>query len=230
MGLWIPADNIKSAGGVLLTRDVLARGGTRIRYSGRGPVRRCGPGGARAAGRQRRRPGAGGCRTLARPPYLCVRGPEIRALATASGCSAALLAQQRPECGPVHQPPPCPDPAAKSWNLAALPDVLLHALLCLPPLESLAMVECAYNRGDIDPSFLRRHLVGNRCGKARDVLARVESGADRCGTCWPGGRSAGRSRTSPVLELPPGRRGPDAVTEGSKLGQSAGRTRSSGPE
>lgn len=114
-------------------------------------------------------------------------------------------------------------------TLAALPDVLLHALLCLPPLESLAMVECAYNRGDIDPFFLRRHLVGNRCGKARDVLARVEQGADRCGTCWPGGRSAGRSRTSPVLELPAGRRGRDAVTEGSKLGQSAGQTRSSGP-
>jgi hypothetical protein len=40
--------------------------------------------------------------------------------------------------------------------VAALPDVLLHALLCLPPLESLVMVESAYNRGDIDLTFLRR--------------------------------------------------------------------------
>lgn len=63
-------------------------------------------------------------------------------------------------------------------SVAALPDVLLHALLCLPALESLVMVECAYNRGDIEPGFLLRHLVGNRCGKARDVVARVERGAD----------------------------------------------------
>ena len=62
--------------------------------------------------------------------------------------------------------------------VAALPDVLLHALLCLPPLESLVMVESAYNRGDIDLAFLLRHLVGNRCGKARDVVAQVERGAD----------------------------------------------------
>jgi very-short-patch-repair endonuclease len=63
-------------------------------------------------------------------------------------------------------------------TIAALPDVLLQALLCLPPLESLVMVECAYNRGDIDLAFLRGHLTGNRCGKARDVLARVERGSD----------------------------------------------------
>jgi very-short-patch-repair endonuclease len=62
--------------------------------------------------------------------------------------------------------------------VAALPDVLLHALLCLPPLESLVMVESAYNRGDIDLAYLLRHLVGNRCGKARNVVARVERGAD----------------------------------------------------
>ncbi|MCB5273801.1 hypothetical protein BJG92_01326 [Arthrobacter sp. SO5] len=65
-----------------------------------------------------------------------------------------------------------------SGAVAALPDVLLHALLCLPPLESLVMVESAYNRGDIDLGFLLRHLGGNRCGKARDVVARVERGAD----------------------------------------------------
>ncbi|MHA7223861.1 type IV toxin-antitoxin system AbiEi family antitoxin domain-containing protein [Arthrobacter sp. RHLT1-20] len=62
--------------------------------------------------------------------------------------------------------------------VAALPDVLLHALLCLPPLEALVMVESAYGRGDIDLGFLLRHLVGNRCGRARDVVARVERGAD----------------------------------------------------
>ncbi|WP_251046153.1 endonuclease domain-containing protein [Arthrobacter sp. ISL-85] len=63
-------------------------------------------------------------------------------------------------------------------TLAALPDVLLHALLCLPELESLVMVECAYNRGEIDRPFLLRHLNGNRSGKARDVISKVERGAD----------------------------------------------------
>ncbi|MFC0486484.1 endonuclease domain-containing protein [Pseudarthrobacter scleromae] len=63
-------------------------------------------------------------------------------------------------------------------TLAALPDVLLHALLCLPELESLVMVECAYNRGDIDPPYLFRHLDGPRCGKARDVVSKVDRGAD----------------------------------------------------
>lgn len=62
--------------------------------------------------------------------------------------------------------------------VAALPDVLLHALLCLPELESLVMVESAYSRGDIDLGFLLRHLRGNRCGRARGVVARVERGAD----------------------------------------------------
>ncbi|WP_457947005.1 endonuclease domain-containing protein [Pseudarthrobacter sp. alpha12b] len=59
-----------------------------------------------------------------------------------------------------------------------MPDVLLHALLCLPELESLVMVECACNRGDIKPSSLFRHLNGHRSGKARDVLPKVERGAD----------------------------------------------------
>ncbi|WP_427128748.1 endonuclease domain-containing protein [Pseudarthrobacter sp. S9] len=65
-----------------------------------------------------------------------------------------------------------------SGAVAALPDVLLHALLCLPALESLVMVESAYTRGDIDLGFLLRHLAGNRCGKARNVVERVERGAD----------------------------------------------------
>lgn len=67
---------------------------------------------------------------------------------------------------------------ARHRTLAALPDVLLHALLCLPELESLVMVECAYNRGDIDLSYLLRHLDGNRCGKARNLVSKVDRGAD----------------------------------------------------
>ena len=59
----------------------------------------------------------------------------------------------------------------------ALPDVLLHALLCLPALESLVMVESAFIRGDITVEYLRRHLVGNRGGRAREVLSKVDRGA-----------------------------------------------------
>ena len=40
------------------------------------------------------------------------------------------------------------------------------------------MVECAYNRGDINPDQLLRYLDGKRCGKARTVLSKVERGAD----------------------------------------------------
>ena len=40
------------------------------------------------------------------------------------------------------------------------------------------MVESACNRGDIEPSLLLRHLNGNRSGKARNVVSKVERGAD----------------------------------------------------
>lgn len=59
----------------------------------------------------------------------------------------------------------------------ALPDVLLHGLLCLPPLEALVMVESAYIRGDIGLGYLRQRLTGNRGGQAREVLAKVDRGA-----------------------------------------------------
>lgn len=75
-----------------------------------------------------------------------------------------------------HRTPLIQEPRHRT--LAALPDVLLHALLCLPELESLVMVECAYNRGEIDSASLYRHLGGNRFGKARNVLGKVERGAD----------------------------------------------------
>jgi very-short-patch-repair endonuclease len=59
-----------------------------------------------------------------------------------------------------------------------LKDVLVHALQCLPELEALVMVECAYNRGETDPDFLRRLLPGQRNGAARAVLNLVERGSD----------------------------------------------------
>lgn len=40
------------------------------------------------------------------------------------------------------------------------------------------MVECAYNRGDVDLPYLLRHLDGSRCGKARKVVSKIEHGAD----------------------------------------------------
>lgn len=44
----------------------------------------------------------------------------------------------------MRQPPPPLTQRQGYGTLAALPDGLLHAVLCLPPLESLVMVECAY--------------------------------------------------------------------------------------
>lgn len=59
-----------------------------------------------------------------------------------------------------------------------LKDVLVHALQCLPELEALVMVECAYNRGETDPDFLRGLLPGARNGRARAVLQLAEQGSD----------------------------------------------------
>lgn len=59
-----------------------------------------------------------------------------------------------------------------------LKDVLVHALQCLPELEALVMVECACNRGESSPAFLRGLLPGPRNGRARDVLDLVERGSD----------------------------------------------------
>lgn len=62
--------------------------------------------------------------------------------------------------------------------VAALADVLIHALRCLPFPESLVMVECAVSRGDMTLDFLRDRLPGKRNGRARDVLRWVDRGAD----------------------------------------------------
>jgi very-short-patch-repair endonuclease len=62
--------------------------------------------------------------------------------------------------------------------VAALADVLIHALRCLPFAESLVMVECAVARGDMTVEFLRQRLPGRRNGKARAVLQWIDRGAD----------------------------------------------------
>ncbi|MGN7252289.1 endonuclease domain-containing protein [Arthrobacter sp. SAFR-014] len=173
-----PSRIIKGAGGVLLTRDVVARGGTEagIRLAVR----------SGAVWRVERVllavPGA--------DPELVAAGRSHGLLTCVSAAPRYKLWQLRPATQPHywHSNGRAGDGCVnhrlaltqrrRHGTIAALPDVLLQALLCLPPLESLVMVECAYNRGDIDLAFLRRYLTGNRCGKARDVLARVERGAD----------------------------------------------------
>lgn len=62
--------------------------------------------------------------------------------------------------------------------MAALADVLIHSLRCLPFAESLVMVECAVSRGDMTLDFLRCRLPGKRNGPARDVLRWVDRGAE----------------------------------------------------
>ncbi len=62
--------------------------------------------------------------------------------------------------------------------VAALGDVLIHAMRCLPLHDSLVMVECAVARGDITAGFLRERLPGRRNGKAREVLSWLDRGAD----------------------------------------------------
>ena len=62
--------------------------------------------------------------------------------------------------------------------VAALGDVLIHALRCLPFAEALVMVECAVGRGDMTVGFLRDRLPGKRNGRARQVLDWVDRGAE----------------------------------------------------
>ncbi|MFJ5961355.1 DUF559 domain-containing protein [Pseudarthrobacter oxydans] len=69
-------------------------------------------------------------------------------------------------------------PPASIRPVAALADVLIHALRCLPLRESLVMVESAVTRGDMTVGFLRDRLEGRRNGKARAVLQWVDGGAD----------------------------------------------------
>lgn len=69
-------------------------------------------------------------------------------------------------------------PVQTTAPVASLPDVLIHALRCLPFAESLVMVECAVIRGDVSLDFLRMKLPGKRNGAARAVLGWVDRGAD----------------------------------------------------
>ena len=62
--------------------------------------------------------------------------------------------------------------------VAALGDVLIHALRCLPFAEALVMVDCAVGRGDMTVGFLRERLPGKRNGRARQVLDWVDRGAE----------------------------------------------------
>lgn len=173
-----PTEILKAAGGVLLTRDVLAAGATElgIRLAVRsGGVVRLERGLLAVAGADPEFVAAGRARGLltcvSAAPVFCLwqlRPPVRPHYWQSNGRNAVRCVSHRLA---LTQPP-------SHGTLAALPDVLLHALLCLPELESLVMVECAYNRGDIDPAFLLRHLSGNRCGKARNVLSKVERGAD----------------------------------------------------
>lgn len=62
--------------------------------------------------------------------------------------------------------------------VAALGDVLIHALRCLPFAEALVMTDCAVGRGDMTVGFLRDRLPGKRNGRARHVLEWVDHGAE----------------------------------------------------
>lgn len=72
----------------------------------------------------------------------------------------------------------CGHPTHPWLPVAGLADVLIHALRCLPPLQSLVMVQSAAQRGDINLDFLRRKLPGNRNARARSVLDSVIPRAD----------------------------------------------------
>jgi len=72
----------------------------------------------------------------------------------------------------------CGHPPHPWLPVAGLADVLIHALRCLPEVESLVMLQCATQRGDVSVDFLRRKLPGNRNARARSVLDSLIPRAD----------------------------------------------------
>lgn len=72
----------------------------------------------------------------------------------------------------------CRHPRHPWLPVAALADVLVHALHCLPELDALVLVQSAVGRGDISLEFLRAKLGGNRNARARSVLYLVIPRAD----------------------------------------------------
>jgi very-short-patch-repair endonuclease len=120
-----------------------------------------------------------------------VRAYELNAAVTcvsAAGHYAlwTIRTPERPHLAASHRRLPAGHAAHRiSGNVSTLlppvlplKDVLVHSLQCLPELEALVMVECAYNRGETDPDFLRRLLPGARNGRARAVLDLVKRGSD----------------------------------------------------
>ncbi|SDH96197.1 Very-short-patch-repair endonuclease [Arthrobacter subterraneus] len=69
-------------------------------------------------------------------------------------------------------------PAHEYLPLVGIPDVLVHALQCLPPVEAAVLVECSIRRGDTVRPFLLERLRGDRNGRARAALNLVTGCAE----------------------------------------------------
>ncbi|WP_284980224.1 type IV toxin-antitoxin system AbiEi family antitoxin domain-containing protein [Arthrobacter sp. fls2-241-R2A-200] len=72
----------------------------------------------------------------------------------------------------------CLHPRHPYMPVAGVADVLLHALRCLPELESLVMVQSAISRALLSTEFLKSKLPGNRNGRIRKTLDLVLPRAD----------------------------------------------------
>ncbi|MFJ4266022.1 DUF559 domain-containing protein [Paenarthrobacter nicotinovorans] len=72
----------------------------------------------------------------------------------------------------------CIHPGHLYLPVAGVGDVLLHAMRCLPELESLVMVQSAVSQALLTTEFLEKKMGGNRNGKARAILNLVLPRAD----------------------------------------------------
>ncbi|GAB2764784.1 type IV toxin-antitoxin system AbiEi family antitoxin domain-containing protein [Sinomonas soli] len=68
-------------------------------------------------------------------------------------------------------------PASPRSRTTSILDTAMHALHCLPEMESLVIVESALQKG-LSRELLKSLLTGPRNGPARAVLAMVDRGAD----------------------------------------------------
>lgn len=72
----------------------------------------------------------------------------------------------------------CVHPRHPYLPIAGVADVLLHAMRCLPELESLVMVQSAISQALLTTEFLRSKMRGNRNGQTRAILDLVLPRAD----------------------------------------------------
>lgn len=109
----------------------------------------------------------------------CLSAAPVYQLWTLAEATSVHLCRSHPAKTPGMTDHGRPKHDAHSWlPVVGLPDVLLHALHCLPAFEALVMVQSAVGSGSISLDFLYSKCCGRRNGRVRSTLDLVIPRAD----------------------------------------------------